>query len=332
MPLITTATATATTTRVVTVYARMLHKPHPLALSLPLALATLIGSGGEALAQQPASGAPAMSTPAKPVFSIRGFDISGDNPLPAGESTRILAPFLRSDASMETLQKATTALEEALKARGYALHRVVLPPQEVGETVRLNIVKFVLGKVSVEGLKDYSEANIRASLPELQEGTAPNFRTLAVQTAIANESAGKQVQIALKEAEAADQIDARVVVTESKPWNFALSLANTGSRASGRDRLTFSGSHANVLDLDHQFTGAYTTSIEKTSDVQQLGLNYKAPLYRLGGVAAASFPLQGGGRLRRLPEHRCRPDPGHQLQPVPAAGRWLPQLRNAGAG
>ena len=267
----------------------MLHKPHPLALSLPLALATLIGSGGAALAQQPASGAPAMSTPAKPVFSIRGFDVSGDNPLPVGESTRILAPFLRSDASMETLQKATTALEEALKARGYALHRVVLPPQEVGETVRLNIVKFVLGKVSVEGLKDYSEANIRASLPELQEGTAPNFRTLAVQTAIANESAGKQVQIALKEAEAADQIDARVVVTESKPWNFALSLANTGSRATGRDRLTFSGSHANVLDLDHQFTGAYTTSLEKTSDVQQLGLNYKAPLYRLGGVAAASF-------------------------------------------
>ena len=236
-----------------------------------------------------APAAPVMTAPAKPVFAIRGFDISGDNPLPAGETSRVLAPFLRTDASIETLQNATAALEASLKERGYALHRVVLPPQEVGETVQLRIVKFTIGKVIVEGLQRYDEANVRASLPELKEGQAPNFKTLAIQTAIANESQGKQVQIALKEAQEADQIDARVVVTEAKPWNFAVNLANTGSRATGRDRLTFAGSHSNVLDLDHQFTGAYTTSIEKTSDVQQFGLNYRIPLYRLGGVVGASF-------------------------------------------
>ena len=230
-----------------------------------------------------------MSAPAKPVFAIRGFDITGDNPLQASETMRVLAPFLRTDANMETLQKATTALEATLKERGYALHRVVLPPQSVGETVNLQIVKFVVGKITVEGLKNYDAANIRASLPELKEGAAPNFRVLAVQTAIANESAGKNVQIALKEAEEADHIDARIVVTESKPWSFAVSLANTGSRATGRDRLTFSGSHANVFDLDHQFTGAYTTSIERPADVRQFGANYRAPLYRLGGVLGASF-------------------------------------------
>ena len=265
----------------------------PFALSLSKGLALLLALGTQAMAQStPAPGsvaAPAMSEPAKPVFAIRGFDISGDNPLPSSDSTRVLAPFLRSDATIETLQKATAALEDALKGQGFALHRVVLPPQEVGETVSLKIVKFTIGKVSVEGLQRYDAANIRASLPELKEGEAPNFKTLAVQTAIANESQGKQVQIALKEAEEADRIDARVVVTEAKPWNFAVSLANTGSRSTGRDRLTFSGSHSNVLDMDHQFTGAYTTSIERTRDVNQLGLNYRIPLYRLGGVVGASF-------------------------------------------
>ena len=230
-----------------------------------------------------------MTAPAKPVFAIRGFDISGDNPLPTGETTRVLAPFLRADASIDTLQAATAALEAALKDRGFALHRVVLPPQEVGETVNLHIVKFVIGKINVEGLQRFDEANIRASLPELVAGRAPNFKTLAVQTAIANESQGKQVQIALKESEEADKIDARLVVTETKPWNFSVSLANTGSSSTGRDRLTFSGSHSNVLDMDHQFTGAYTTSINNTSGVQQLGLNYRIPLYRLGGVVGASF-------------------------------------------
>ena len=269
-----------------------IHSPHtqqPRALrlrspALALALGVLCGA---ALAQSAAPSA--MTAPAKPVFAIRGFDIGGDNPLPASDTTRVLAPFLRTDASIETLQKATAALEEVLKERGYALHRVVLPPQEVGETVRLTIVKFVIGKVSVEGLQRYDEANIRASLPELKEGEAPNFKTLAVQTAIANESQGKQVQVALKEAQEADRIDARLVVTEAKPWNFAVSLANTGSHATGQDRLTLSGSHSNVLDLDHQFTGAYTTSIQRTSEVQQVGLNYRIPVYRLGGVVGASF-------------------------------------------
>jgi hemolysin activation/secretion protein len=240
----------------------------------------------------PATGAPAqaaMSAPAKPVFAIRGFDITGDNPLAASDTTRVLAPFLRADASIETLQSATAALEAAFKERGYALHRVVLPPQAVGESVNLQIVKFVVGKVTVEGIKAYDEANIRASVPELREGGAPNFKTLAVQTAIANESAGKNVQISLKESETADHIDARIVVREAKAWNFALSEANTGSRSTGRDRLTFSGSHANVFNLDHQFTGAYTTSIERPADVQQIGANYRVPLYRLGGVLGASF-------------------------------------------
>lgn len=254
----------------------------PTLATLALALAT---HHGTALAQAAAP----MVAPLKPSFAIRGFDVTGDNPLSGAETTRVLAPFLRVDASMETLQKATAALEAALKERGYALHRVVLPPQAVGEAVNLQIVKFVVGKVTVEGLQRYDVANIRASLPELVEGSAPNFRTLAVQTAIANESQGKQVQIALKEAEEADHIDARIVVTESKPWNFAVSLANTGARATGRDRLTFSGAHSNLFDLDHQFTGAYTTSIERTSDVRQFGGNYRVPLYRLGAVLGASF-------------------------------------------
>lgn len=237
---------------------------------------------------QPAA-APTQPQSAAPTFVIRGFDITGDNPLADGEATRVLAPYLRTDATIETLQKATSALEAALKDKGYTLYRVALPPQEVGKAVTLNIVKFVIGKVTVEGRKRFSESNIRASLPELKEGTAPNFRTLAVQTAIANESQGKQLQVALKESDEADKIDARIVVKEAKPWNFSIGESNTGSSATGNDRLTLSGSHSNLFDSDHQLTAAYTTSLERPSDVRQLGLNYRIPLYRLGGVAGASY-------------------------------------------
>src|SRR5436305_13578152 len=57
---------------------------------------------------------PAMPAPAPtPVFAIKGFKVLGENPLGDGETSRVLAPFLRADATMETLQKATASLEAA---------------------------------------------------------------------------------------------------------------------------------------------------------------------------------------------------------------------------
>ena len=267
------------------------------------ALMVGIAGSGSVLAQQPVAGSPGMTSAPSPVFQIRGFNVTGENPLPEGETTRVLAPFLRTDATLDTLQKATQALEAALRDKGFALHRVALPPQEIGATVTLHVVKFVIGKVTIEGNQAYTEENIRASLPELKEGSAPNFRTLSVQTAIANESQGKQVQVGLKEAEEADQINARVVVKEAKPWNFSLGLSNTGSNSTGNDRFTASGSHANVFGLDHSFTGAYTTSLERPADVKQLGLNYRIPLYKLGGVVGFGVQRDSGhrGRARYAP-------------------------------
>ena len=222
-------------------------------------------------------------------FPISGFEIHGESPLSQEESSRVLSPFIGPDGTLVTLQKATAALEAELKAKGFALLRVSLPPQEVGDKVTLQVVKFVIGKVTVEGQSQYSEANIRASVPELREGQAPNFRLLAVQTAIANESQGKQLQVSLKESEEADKIDARLLVSESHPLHFSGSLSNTGSESTGQDRLSLIASHSNLFDLDHQFSLAYTTSLERIKDVTQLGVNYRIPLDRQGGVIGLAY-------------------------------------------
>jgi hemolysin activation/secretion protein len=233
---------------------------------------------------------PAMpAATASPVFAVKGFKVIGDNPLGDGETSRVLAPFLRADATIDTLQKATAALETALRDKGFGLHRVALPPQEVGDQVTLNIVKFTIGKVAIEGRSIYDEGNIRRSLPDLREGESPNFHRLAIQTAIANENPNKQVQLGLRESDAPDRIDATIAVKEQRPWTFGVSLSNAGTEATGRDRLTISGGHTNLWNLDHQFVGAYTTSLQRASDVKQLGLSYKVPLYALGGVVGLTY-------------------------------------------
>jgi hemolysin activation/secretion protein len=254
---------------------------------------TAIAAATSAFAQAPApvpSPAPAMpaSVP-PPVFAIKGFNVTGENPLGDAETARVLAPYVRNDATLDTLQQASAALEKDLRDHGFGLHRVALPPQEVGSTVKLEIVKFTIAKVAIEGRSIYDEGNVRRTLPELKEGATPNFQKLAIQTAIANENPNKQVQVGLRESDEPDKIDATIALKEQRPWNIGLALSNAGTASSGRDRFTLTGSHTNLFNLDHQFTGAYTTSLERSGDVKQLGLSYKAPLYELGGVVGATY-------------------------------------------
>lgn len=233
---------------------------------------------------------PMQVEPAKPAqFAVKGFQVTGDNPLGEAATASVLAPFVQPDASLETLQKAAAALEAALRDKGFGLHRVALPPQAVGDAVQLRVVHFSVASVTVEGATLHDEANIRNSLPELKVGSTPNFKWLAVQTAIANENQGKQIQVGVRESGEADKIDATVLVKENRLWSMTAGINNMGTQSTGRDRVTVAATHTNVLNLDHQLTAAYTTSLERSESVKQLGLSYRAPLYSLGGVLGANY-------------------------------------------
>src|SRR5689334_17609618 len=123
------------------------------ALAAISALAAAGAAGAQpSSAPAPVRPGPPMAQAAAPVvFPLRGFQLEGENPIGEPAAQRVLAPFVRPDATLQTLQQATAALEAAFLAAGFGLHRVALPPQEVGQTVRLSIVKFALGKVEIEG-------------------------------------------------------------------------------------------------------------------------------------------------------------------------------------
>lgn len=220
------------------------------------------------------SGAPTV-----PASSIRGFVVMGSNPLPEAEVTLALAPLLRQPASLENLQKATTTLEALLRDRGFGLHRVALPPQEVGEVIQLQVVSFAIGQVTIDGAKTFSEGNIRNSLPAIVQGGTPSLENLAIQTAMANENPSKNVRVSLRAADEPDLIDVAINVQDSPPVRLAASVNNSGTSQTGKDRFTLSVGHDNVLGLDHQFQASLTTSLANPSRVRQLGLNYRVPLY-----------------------------------------------------
>jgi len=95
--------------------------------------------------------------------------------------------------------------------------------------------------------------------------------------------------VSLKESDEPDKIDVKLLVKAENPLSLSAGIANTGSDATGNDRLVLVGSHANLFNRDQQFSFAYTTSLERSQNVSQIGLNYRIPLYALGGMLGFSY-------------------------------------------
>ena len=238
-------------------------------------------------AQAPAavSAAAPQAVPTQAVL-IRGFSVLGDNPLGESQTSLLLAPYLRRTADLDTLSQATQALENALREAGFGLYKVGLVPQALdAPAIQLQIVKFTIGKVTVEGNKRFSNEELRRSLPALQEGQTPQLQHLAVQSMIANESIGKQTSVVLRESETPNAIDAIIRVREApKSWAGSVSISNGGSKETGRDRVIAAMSHSDLWGQDHQADLALTTSIDKPSAVRQIGAAYRIPAYSMRGV------------------------------------------------
>ena len=217
-------------------------------------------------------------------FSVQEFSIAGDNPLGEQQTTRLLAPFLGKQEGLNSLLKAAATLEAALAEAGHHFLRVVLPPQTLsGGTVKLQISQIRIANVKVTGNTFFSAENVSASVPGAAVGEVPGTRELARQLQVANKHPSKRLALRFKHSQTPDSVDAVLEVQDRRPWQVFSLLNNTGTRSTGRFRLTAGGQHTNVLDLDHTLTGSYTTSPGHISDVKQWGLSYRIPLYQLAG-------------------------------------------------
>lgn len=222
-------------------------------------------------------------TPGVLRFEINRFEIAGNTLLPAAEANAAVAPFTGKDRDFSDVMGALKALEAAYQARGYGLVRINLPEQELNNgVVVLNVVQSKIGKVVIEGNKNFTDANIRNSLPGLQEGEVPDLKKISKSLKLANENPAKKTVMKMKSGAADDEVDATLSVAEESLWRTMLNLDNTGTEQVGK---TYAGvvlQNANMFGRDHVMTLQYTTTLEHSGDVAVYGFGYHVPLYARG--------------------------------------------------
>lgn len=215
-------------------------------------------------------------------FEIKGYRIEGGGGLPAVNADQVLKDYMGPGKTLEDARAAAEALRKHYTEQGYGLVRVAVPAQESPDgVIVLKVQSAAGGQVAISGAQFHDEANIRASLPALQEGGNVNVDLLATQLRLANENPSKQTVVTL--APAGDgTVNADVKVSDQKTWKTFIAADNSGTPETGRTRMSFGYQNANVLNRDHILTMQYTTSPEKFSEVKIFGLGYQIPIYSLG--------------------------------------------------
>jgi Hemolysin activation/secretion protein len=214
-------------------------------------------------------------------FQIDRYVVEGASLLSQAEIDAAVAPYVGKNKDFSDVQRALEAVEDAYAKRGYSAVRVLLPEQELEKgTVRFRVVESRFGKVTVKDNHFVSEANALNAVPSVRSGGVPRSRRIARELRLANENPARQMNVVLKAGDKDDEVDANVIVTDSKPSSWGVSLDNTGSPETGLARLGVSYSNANAFKADHVAGVQYVTSLEHPNRVNVFGGSYKIPLYK----------------------------------------------------
>jgi len=267
------------------------------AIAQPDAPAMLAQAGAAPASPTAASTAAPTAAPGGVLLVVTRYEVAGTNPLGAEETQSALRPFLGEHRSLASLEAGALALENLMRERGYAFHRVIVPAQRPeGGVVRLEVLRFSLGNVNVTGNQHFDRANILRSLPALKPGDSPDVVELARQLSLANEHPAKRLTVTMRESKTADSLDADVLVRDVKSSQVFVGLIgntrdkyNAINENTGYTRLTVGYQNSNLFGLDHVGTLAYTTSPEHPDSVKQYAGYYSLPIYSLSSQVSAYY-------------------------------------------
>lgn len=273
-------------------------------------------------------------------FTIKSYEVKGVATLRAEDVGAVTARHVGPNKGFGDIQQAVDAIEGLYRSRGYGAVQVLLPEQDISQgVIAIEVIETPIGKVVVTGRQRYSEANIRRSLPVLQEGRTPNARAISQSVQLANENQAKQLEVVLAVGAQENTVDARVEVKEDAIQRFFLTADNTGTKSTGEYRVGVGYIHNNLFDRDHTASLAYTTTPDAPSsvDINVFSINYRLPFYSLGdslgllygysdvstpAAQATGFAINGKGSVFALRWNHYLPRQGEYSSQLLAELNW----------
>ena len=251
----------------------MLRRGEFLAAKGVALMAAALVCGGAAAAP-PA--APAAGAGAQARFSVQEYRVLGNTVLPNRAIETVLYPRLGEAKTLEDVQAARSALEQAYHEAGYATVFVDVPPQEVTDgVVRLRVTEGRLRERTISGARYFSEEKILEALPATAPGQVPRLPDLQRQlNAVNTQTADRSVVPVLKPGPDPGTMDLALKVEDHLPVHGGVDLNNQYTAGTEPLRATVSLGYYDLWGELDSLSGQYTWAPQKAGQVGILNAVY----------------------------------------------------------
>lgn len=235
----------------------------------------------QAAVAQPATKASSEQAQQAASFDMLELRVKGNTLLDRKILERTVYRFLGPKKSIDNVEAARTALEELYHSKGYQTVAVDIPEQDVKNgVVYLNVTEGTISKLRVKDSRYFAQGAIKAAVPELAEGTVPNFNKMQEQLAqLGAENPDRQITPILRAGETPGTLEVDLKVKDELPLHGKLELNGRNTSTTSRLRLVSSLRYDNLWQKMHSASVMYQVSPEDNQEVDVWAGTYAMPLF-----------------------------------------------------
>lgn len=226
------------------------------------------------------AGAHAAPEPqANPAFDIWEYAIEGNTLLERNLIERIVYSHLGEKKSIDDVERARAALEQAYRDAGYPTVFVDIPEQDVKEgVVRLKITEGRIERLRVTGSRYYSLGRITAEVPSLAAGGVPHMAQVQAELDRLNRaSPDRSVAPVMRAGRTPGTVEVELKVRDELPLHGSLEVNNRNTADTTSTRVLGSLRYDNLWQRYHSASLQYQTAPENTAEVKVLAGTYVMP-------------------------------------------------------
>lgn len=229
----------------------------------------------------------------KPRFDVFDYQIDGNTLLDDETLEKAVYPFLGPDKSVDEVERARAALEQAYRQAGYPTVVVSIPEQDVaGDSVRLQVLEGSIETVYISGSRYYALGKIREGLPALAEGQVPHMPRLQEQmNTLAKQSADRNVTPVFRAGATPGKMEVELKVKDELPLHGSVEMNSRNSERTSYSRLLGSLRYDNLWQAFHSASLQYQVSPQVSEEVEVWSGTYVLPT----GWADTRLALYGIG-------------------------------------
>ncbi|MCB1985406.1 MAG: ShlB/FhaC/HecB family hemolysin secretion/activation protein [Burkholderiales bacterium] len=217
----------------------------------------------------------------QPSFFVKGIEIQGNTLLSDQTLDPSVAHLAGNEQTLDALEKAAEAIQQAYRAAGYGGVVAFVPPQDIASgKIVIRVLEGKVAEIHINQNERLNEANILSSLPHLRAQQTPIVRNIDRNIQLANENPAKDVKVVLLAGKQQGDINADITVFEERPLRLLFGTDTAGTPGTGDFRMNFGIQHANLWNRDHVGTFQFQTSPSHPEQVQVYSAGYRIPLYK----------------------------------------------------